>query len=332
MTTIKRATIKGYNAATHKATVQIAGSLAVWLADVPVATDIAGGEVVSGRDCAVLFLGDDNPDDAVVLSVQGAAPATAGKAIRDLDADTEVHTEKNSHEDKIRLTVAGVLHMLLQTVSPSVDISGDVRIQDPAAATLLVVRNASAPAGQVGAIVDVGGTTGASATSVVGVAGRALAQNAGTLNANGLDYLAGMSGVTMNEANGIRVQIFASGSGKTLTTGRALLAKNPANVLSTITTVRHLELENITVGTNRQPIYEQGIGGVTGDNHGNRIRSNTQLFSTAGSFGGGDGVLGIANAITVPSANPAGGGVLYAEAGALKWRGSGGTVTKIAPA
>jgi hypothetical protein len=43
-------------------------------------------------------------------------------------------------------------------------------------------------------------------------------------------------------------------------------------------------------------------------------------------------VIGIANAATVPSANPSGGGVLYAEAGALKWRGSGGTVTTIAAA
>ncbi|MGH9203011.1 MAG: hypothetical protein ACRD2A_17435, partial [Vicinamibacterales bacterium] len=131
MTTIKRATIKAYNGATHKATVQIAGSLAVWLADVPVATDIAGGEVVAGRDCAVLFFTDDNPDDAVVLTIHGAAPATAGTAIRDLDADTEVHTEKNSDEDKIRFTVAGVLRYLMQTTAPHHQITGDLQILSP---------------------------------------------------------------------------------------------------------------------------------------------------------------------------------------------------------
>lgn len=49
-------------------------------------------------------------------------------------------------------------------------------------------------------------------------------------------------------------------------------------------------------------------------------------------FGGGAGVIGIANAVTVPNANAAGGGVLYAEAGALKWRGSAGTVTVLGPA
>ena len=48
--------------------------------------------------------------------------------------------------------------------------------------------------------------------------------------------------------------------------------------------------------------------------------------------GTGDRVIYIANAGTVPSANPASGGILYVEAGALKYRGSSGTVTTIAPA
>jgi hypothetical protein len=50
------------------------------------------------------------------------------------------------------------------------------------------------------------------------------------------------------------------------------------------------------------------------------------------SFGGGVGVRFMGNAATVPTSNPTGGGILYAEAGALKWRGSSGTVTPIAPA
>jgi hypothetical protein len=51
-----------------------------------------------------------------------------------------------------------------------------------------------------------------------------------------------------------------------------------------------------------------------------------------GSFGSGTLVLFIANATTVPTTNPTGGGILYAEAGALKWRGSAGTVTQLAAA
>lgn len=53
---------------------------------------------------------------------------------------------------------------------------------------------------------------------------------------------------------------------------------------------------------------------------------------TASQFGGGQGVIAIANASVAPSVNPAGGGILYVEDGALKYRGSNGTVTVIAPA
>ncbi len=53
---------------------------------------------------------------------------------------------------------------------------------------------------------------------------------------------------------------------------------------------------------------------------------------TRSQFGGGKGVIGIANAKEAPSVNPAEGGVLFVENGALKYRGSQGTVTVIAPA
>jgi len=53
---------------------------------------------------------------------------------------------------------------------------------------------------------------------------------------------------------------------------------------------------------------------------------------TSTQFGSGAGVLGMANATTVPTTNPTGGGVIYVQSGALKYRGSSGTVTTIAPA
>jgi len=46
----------------------------------------------------------------------------------------------------------------------------------------------------------------------------------------------------------------------------------------------------------------------------------------------GSKVFYIADATTVPASNPSGGGVLYVEGGALKYRGSSGTVTTIANA
>jgi hypothetical protein len=50
------------------------------------------------------------------------------------------------------------------------------------------------------------------------------------------------------------------------------------------------------------------------------------------SFGSGALVMFIANATTAPTTNPTGGGILYVEGGALKYRGSSGTVTTIANA
>lgn len=79
-----------------------------------------------------------------------------------------------------------------------------------------------------------------------------------------------------------------------------------------------------------------------------RPADNTLAFGTASTervridssgnvlFGGtstpGAKVIYIANASTVPASNPSGGGVLYVESGALKYRGSSGTVTTIANA
>jgi hypothetical protein len=78
MTLLKRATIKSYDAGTHRATVGISGSLSVWLAGLAVSDGIAAASVVVGRECAVLFHTEDNPDDAVVISVHGGGPPAAG--------------------------------------------------------------------------------------------------------------------------------------------------------------------------------------------------------------------------------------------------------------
>lgn len=63
-----------------------------------------------------------------------------------------------------------------------------------------------------------------------------------------------------------------------------------------------------------------------------RLTSDGSLGFGLNSYGGGVKVMSIVNAGTVPTSNPTGGGILYAEAGALKWRGSAGTITTIAVA
>ena len=55
-------------------------------------------------------------------------------------------------------------------------------------------------------------------------------------------------------------------------------------------------------------------------------------FRTGSQFGAARGVIAIANAVLAPSVNPRDGGILFVEDGALKYRGSEGTVTVIAPA
>lgn len=49
-------------------------------------------------------------------------------------------------------------------------------------------------------------------------------------------------------------------------------------------------------------------------------------------YGSGEGVINIKDAATNPSADPAGGGILYSDGGAGKWRSSGGTTTTFGPA
>ncbi|MCW3835414.1 hypothetical protein ACFQ1E_07275 [Sphingomonas canadensis] len=63
-----------------------------------------------------------------------------------------------------------------------------------------------------------------------------------------------------------------------------------------------------------------------------RLLANLNVGINGTSFGGGVKCIFIADATTVPSSDPSGGGILFVENGALKWRGSSGTVTTVAPA
>jgi len=61
-------------------------------------------------------------------------------------------------------------------------------------------------------------------------------------------------------------------------------------------------------------------------------RDGSVALGGDGSYGAGAGVIFVKNRTTVPTSNPVGGGLLYVDAGALKYRGSSGTVTTIANA
>ncbi|MBI4301759.1 MAG: hypothetical protein HY664_04050 [Chloroflexi bacterium] len=66
---IRRGVIKAFDSGTYKATLQLAGSLSVWLGNVAVSRGVPVAEMVVGRNCAVLFFDEANPQDAVVVAV-----------------------------------------------------------------------------------------------------------------------------------------------------------------------------------------------------------------------------------------------------------------------
>ena len=69
MTEIRTGILKAFDAINWLATVQITGSLGLWLHSVPVARDIASVEMTAGRKVAVALFDPTNPTDAVVFAV-----------------------------------------------------------------------------------------------------------------------------------------------------------------------------------------------------------------------------------------------------------------------
>lgn len=93
----------------------------------------------------------------------------------------------------------------------------------------------------------------------------------------------------------------------------------------------HLTLAQLTA------IIAAVTAGTTGQfRRGDNTWSNQLLgqFGLGGmSIGGAVGIaMFIGNVTTPPATNPVGGGILYVEGGALKYRGSSGSVTTIGPA
>jgi hypothetical protein len=66
---IKKGILKSFDSGTYLASVQIAGSLSVWLENVPTSRAIANTDMVAGRNVAVLFINPSNFSDAVIIAV-----------------------------------------------------------------------------------------------------------------------------------------------------------------------------------------------------------------------------------------------------------------------
>lgn len=63
-----KGTLKAFDSGTHKATVQVDGSIAYFLTGVPVSRGIPSAEMAAGRTVALLF-SPDNSDDAMAVGV-----------------------------------------------------------------------------------------------------------------------------------------------------------------------------------------------------------------------------------------------------------------------
>jgi hypothetical protein len=66
---IKKGILKSFDSETYLSTVQIEGSLSVWLDNIPTSRAIPTTEMTSGRSVAVLFHDAGNPSDCVVIAV-----------------------------------------------------------------------------------------------------------------------------------------------------------------------------------------------------------------------------------------------------------------------
>lgn len=123
----------------------------------------------------------------------------------------------------------------------------------------------------------------------------------------------------MYDASGNRVVRFSRAGSFYLSGG----AGNPSGVFGPTT-------NGIYAGTESNHVFLL----VTNNQARTRWEANGNigLNQNHASYGNGVGVVAIGNAITPPTGNPAGGGILFSEGGALKWRGSSGTVTVLAPA
>ena len=92
---------------------------------------------------------------------------------------------------------------------------------------------------------------------------------------------------------------------------------------SVSTTDNHMYIGYTSGATSSLYLYSNNVQTM-------RVESGANIGIGGSSYGGGVKCVFLANATTVPTTNPVGGGVLYCQAGALKFRGSSGTVTTIA--
>jgi hypothetical protein len=84
---ILKGILKSFDSSTHKATVQIVGSLTTWLSDVPTSHALLPSDMVAGRYVAVLTPDPAKPGESVVIGLWAPSTPPTGVSGDDLSQD-----------------------------------------------------------------------------------------------------------------------------------------------------------------------------------------------------------------------------------------------------
>ena len=236
----------------------------------------------------------------------------------------------------VTLTSAGVTAIAAGAIVDA-DINGAANISDAKLATISTAGKVSGSAITSGTI---GGSTAISTTGTI-TAGK-LIPSANTTAGNGM-YLPAANTVAIGTNGTEAVRIQSSGQIAIGTTAAATGATAPKVVFGNgepggvewlnASGARGARIQKWTDNNFYHDTYEgahiwRGASFTElfrADQSGNLLIGMTTAATSSAK------TLHLANA-TAPTANPSGGGVLYVESGALKYRGSSGTVTTIANA
>ena len=225
----------------------------------------------------------------------------------------------------------------IATVDPAADVLPIVDISDTSMAASGTTKKVTS-----NQILGAGGTATLASATITGALGAAgLNVTGATIPANGV-YLGSANNLSFSYASTLGMTLNSTGLGVGASPGltggtrRALTVNAPTGQLSILElgingSIAGYLFSNATqttlaaVGATFFSVETNAAERLRVDSSGN-VGIGVSAFGTSAAK-----VLGLANA-TAPSTSPAGMGQLYVESGALKYRGSSGTITTIAAA
>lgn len=244
--------------------------------------------------------------------------------------------------ERLYQTTGRTYHIALPAATPAVDLA-DIVPADPADGNYIpitgppgkngsqIYSGAGTPSSTVGADGDYYIDTTVGAVKLFGPkAGGAWPTGVSLDSVNSVNGRTGAITLTASDVVALPSNTDGTTSGrittqKGLTVNSSDVNQNP--IITDSPTGQAARLAVMRVGgADRLSLTTEGNLTVAGT-----MTAPTVRVGSSASLGGASGaVVAMQSATTVPTSNPTGGGVLYVEAGALKYRGSSGTVTTIA--